>query len=80
VWSWAIRLGPRAGLERLAELHRLCAEGKRALLLVLQGLDASGKDGTIKHVMSGVNPQAVSVTPFSSRRGSGTSRGPARGS
>jgi polyphosphate kinase 2 (PPK2 family) len=32
--------------------------------VVLQGLDASGKDGTIKHVMSGVNPEGVSVTPF----------------
>jgi PPK2 family polyphosphate:nucleotide phosphotransferase len=54
-----------ADIERLAELQdRLYAAGKRALLVVLQGLDASGKDGTIKHVMSGVNPQAVSVTPF----------------
>jgi PPK2 family polyphosphate:nucleotide phosphotransferase len=54
-----------ADIERLAELQdRLYAEGKRALLVVLQGLDASGKDGTIKHVMSGVNPQGVSVTPF----------------
>jgi len=34
------------------------------LLVVLQGLDASGKDGTIKHVMSGVNPQGVTVTSF----------------
>ena len=34
------------------------------MLLVLQGLDASGKDGTIKHVMSGVNPQAVTVRAF----------------
>lgn len=34
------------------------------MLVVLQGLDASGKDGTIKHVMSGVNPQGVAVTSF----------------
>jgi PPK2 family polyphosphate:nucleotide phosphotransferase len=34
------------------------------LLIVLQGLDASGKDGTIKHVMSGVNPQGVAVRSF----------------
>jgi PPK2 family polyphosphate:nucleotide phosphotransferase len=52
-------------LERLADLQaRLYAESKRALLVVLQGLDASGKDGTIKHVMSGVNPQGVEVTSF----------------
>jgi PPK2 family polyphosphate:nucleotide phosphotransferase len=52
-------------VERLAELQdRLYAEGRRTLLVVLQGLDASGKDGTIKHVMSGVNPQGVAVTSF----------------
>ena len=54
-----------ADVERLAELQdRLYAEGRRTLLVVLQGLDASGKDGTIKHVMSGVNPQGVAVTAF----------------
>jgi PPK2 family polyphosphate:nucleotide phosphotransferase len=54
-----------ADIERLAELQdRFYAEGKHALLVVLQGLDASGKDGTIKHVMSGVNPEGVSVTSF----------------
>jgi PPK2 family polyphosphate:nucleotide phosphotransferase len=54
-----------ADVERLAELQgRLYAEGRRALLVVLQGLDASGKDGTITHVMSGVNPQGVAVTAF----------------
>src|ERR1700761_4334871 len=54
-----------ADLERMEDLQaRLYAEGKRSLLVVLQGLDASGKDGTIKHVMSGVNPQGVSVTSF----------------
>jgi PPK2 family polyphosphate:nucleotide phosphotransferase len=54
-----------ADVERLAELQdRLYAEGRRALLVVLQGLDASGKDGTIKHLMSGVNPQGVTVTAF----------------
>jgi PPK2 family polyphosphate:nucleotide phosphotransferase len=54
-------------LDRLGEFQdRLFAEGRRALLVVLQGLDASGKDGTIKHVMSGVNPQGVTVTPFKS--------------
>ena len=54
-----------ADIERLAELQdRFSAEAKRAMLVVLQGLDASGKDGTIKHVMSGVNPQGVTVTSF----------------
>jgi PPK2 family polyphosphate:nucleotide phosphotransferase len=51
--------------EKLAALHDvLYAEHKRAVLIVLQGLDASGKDGTIKHVMSGVNPQGCVVTSF----------------
>ena len=52
-------------LERLSELqYLLYAEAKRALLVVLQGIDAGGKDGTIRHVMSGLNPQGVTVTPF----------------
>jgi PPK2 family polyphosphate:nucleotide phosphotransferase len=52
-------------IEKLAALHELLyAENKRALLIVLQGMDAAGKDGTIKHVMSGVNPQGCSVTSF----------------
>src|SRR5579871_1650612 len=46
----------------------LLADGTQLLavrvLVVLQGIDAAGKDGTIKHVMSGVNPQAVQVTSF----------------
>jgi PPK2 family polyphosphate:nucleotide phosphotransferase len=54
-----------ADLERLDDLQeRLYAEGRRALLVVLQALDAAGKDGTIEHVMSGMNPQGVSVTSF----------------
>lgn len=52
-------------VEKLAALHDLLyAEHKRALLIVLQGMDAAGKDGTIKHVMSGVNPQGCFVTSF----------------
>jgi PPK2 family polyphosphate:nucleotide phosphotransferase len=52
-------------VERLAALHDvLYAEHKRAILIVLQGMDASGKDGTIRHVMSGVNPQGCSVASF----------------
>src|SRR5437870_9620126 len=39
-------------------------EGKRSLLIVLQGLDAAGKDGVIRHVISGTNPQGVNVTRF----------------
>jgi PPK2 family polyphosphate:nucleotide phosphotransferase len=43
---------------------RLWAEAKRSLLIVLQGMDASGKDGTISHVFDGVNPQGTRVTAF----------------
>lgn len=52
-------------IERLSELQEvLYAEGKHALLIVLQAMDAGGKDGTIRSIMSGVNPQGVSVTSF----------------
>ena len=52
-------------LEQLDELQeRLYAEGRRALLVVFQAMDAAGKDGTIEHVMRGVNPQGVRVTSF----------------
>lgn len=52
-------------LEELSSLQeRLYAEGKRSVLLVLQGLDASGKDGTIRKVFTGVNPQGCRVTSF----------------
>lgn len=44
--------------------YLLYAEHKRALLIVLQAIDAGGKDGTIRHVMSGVNPQGCKVTSF----------------
>ena len=44
--------------------ERLFAEAKRSVLLVLQGLDAAGKDGTIKHVFTGVNPQGCRVSSF----------------
>lgn len=50
---------------RLADLQeRLYASNRYALLVVLQAMDAAGKDGTIKHIMSGVNPQGCSVTTF----------------
>jgi PPK2 family polyphosphate:nucleotide phosphotransferase len=52
----------------LAELrglqYRLFAENRRAVLLVLQGMDAAGKDGTIRHVLAGLNPQGCRVTAF----------------
>jgi PPK2 family polyphosphate:nucleotide phosphotransferase len=52
-------------IERLDELqYVMYAEHRRALLVVLQGMDASGKDGTIRHVMTGFNPQGCHVTPF----------------
>jgi PPK2 family polyphosphate:nucleotide phosphotransferase len=49
-------------LEKLQEV--LYAEHKHKLLVVLQGMDTSGKDGTIRHVFQGVNPQGVSVVRF----------------
>ncbi len=53
------------GVRLLSEYQaRLAAEGTRGVLLVLQAIDAAGKDGTIRHVMSGVNPQGVSVHSF----------------
>jgi len=53
------------GVELLAEYQdRLHAQQAHALLVVVQGLDAAGKDSTIKHVMSGVNPQGVEVSAF----------------
>jgi PPK2 family polyphosphate:nucleotide phosphotransferase len=53
------------GVARLAEMQqRLYANGRWAVLLVLQGMDAAGKDGVIKHVMSGINPLGCSVSAF----------------
>jgi len=52
-------------IEKLSLLqYLLYAEGRRSVLVVLQGIDAGGKDGTIRHVMTGLNPQGVRVTPF----------------
>jgi PPK2 family polyphosphate:nucleotide phosphotransferase len=51
--------------DELRDLHdRLWAEGKRALLVVLQAMDAGGKDGTIRHIFKGLQPQAATVTTF----------------
>ena len=44
--------------------NRLFAAGNRSLLIVLQGMDASGKDGTVRHVISGVNPQGCRIYGF----------------
>ena len=55
----------RRGVELMAEYQeRLAAQDTYGVLLCLQALDAAGKDGTIRHVMSGVNPQGVHVTSF----------------
>lgn len=54
-------------LERLSDMQaRLYAQDQWALLLIFQAMDAAGKDGTIKHVMSGVNPQGCEVYSFKS--------------
>jgi PPK2 family polyphosphate:nucleotide phosphotransferase len=54
-----------ADIERLAELQNVFAADRRnALLVVFQGMDAAGKDGAIRHVMSGVSPQGVDVHSF----------------
>ena len=53
------------GIARLADLQeRLYAENRWSILLIFQAMDAAGKDGTIKHVMSGVNPQGCEVHSF----------------
>lgn len=68
-------IGPRdreAAAEELAELaprlaelqERLYAEGSRAVLLVLQGMDTSGKGGVVEHVAGLVNPQGLAITSF----------------
>jgi PPK2 family polyphosphate:nucleotide phosphotransferase len=52
-------------IERLTELQDvLYAENVHSLLIIFQAMDAAGKDGVIKHVMSGLNPQGVQVTSF----------------
>lgn len=55
----------RANVERMALLQQhLFAENRRALLIVLQGIDTSGKDGVIRAAFSGLNPQGCHVTSF----------------
>lgn len=69
--SWGKRLKPvgeemlKQGAKRLANLQeRLYAQDKWSILLIFQAMDAAGKDSTIKHVMSGVNPQGCDVHAF----------------
>jgi polyphosphate kinase 2 (PPK2 family) len=51
--------------QKLIEMQELFwASGTYSMLIVVQGMDAAGKDGTIRHVMSGVNPQGCQVTSF----------------
>ncbi len=51
--------------QKLSDLHeKLYVENARALLVILQGMDTGGKDGTIKHVMSGLNPSGTEVVAF----------------
>ena len=51
--------------DKLAELQELVFAGRQhKILILLQGMDASGKDGTIRHVMGGFNPQGTRVVPF----------------
>lgn len=55
----------KKGVEKLSELQeKLYAQDSWSVLLVFQAMDAAGKDGAIKHVMSGVNPQGVQVFSF----------------
>jgi PPK2 family polyphosphate:nucleotide phosphotransferase len=55
----------KEGVKLLAEYQeRLAAQDTWSLLVIFQAMDAAGKDGTIRHVMSGVNPQGVEVTSF----------------
>ncbi len=72
-WDGVGRANPKAFAQRdlesfVAELQRsqelLWTSATHGLLVVLQAMDAAGKDGTIKHVMSGVNPQGCQVTAF----------------
>lgn len=55
------------GIQKLAEMQdKLYADNKYSVLIIFQAMDAAGKDGAIKHVMSGLNPQGVQVTSFKS--------------
>jgi len=88
--EWGASLKPSAGellsdgIKRLSDLQeRLDAQDRWSILLVFQAMDAAGKDGTIKHVMSSVNPQGCEVHPsrrLQARSWITTSRGAPRAS
>ncbi len=60
----ALQIG-KLNIEKMEVLQdRLYAQGKEAVLIIMQAMDAGGKDGAIKHVMSGLNPQGVEVKSF----------------
>ena len=60
-----IKLKQAENIEKIALLQeKLYAEGKEGLIIVLQAMDAAGKDGAVKHVMSGINPQGIDVVSF----------------
>jgi PPK2 family polyphosphate:nucleotide phosphotransferase len=60
-----VRDAAEENVERISELQRVFyADARYALLIVLQGRDASGKDGTVRNVFSAVNPQGCTVTSF----------------
>src|SRR5207342_239563 len=57
--------GLQIGVQALAELQdMLYAQDRWSVLLIFQAMDAAGKDGAIKHVMSGINPQGCEVSSF----------------
>ena len=61
----AAKIKLAAGIEQLAEYQNiLYAHNKFAVLIIFQAMDAAGKDSTIKHLMSGVNPQGCQVFSF----------------
>ena len=60
-----IRAQVKANVQRMAELQEtMFAQGKHSMLIVLQAMDAGGKDSTIRHVMDGFNPQGCHVVGF----------------
>ncbi len=74
--TWKLKTKERAkemladGVTELCDLQeKLYAQNTWALLLIFQAMDAAGKDSTIKHVMSGVNPQGCDVTAFKAPSG-----------
>ena len=60
-----IKLKQAENIKKIALLQeKLYAEGKEGLIIVLQAMDAAGKDGAVKHVMSGINPQGIDIVSF----------------